>query len=630
MSFYKKNLQALSKKNPQLVAYLNSISTNNRFEVFMDDEDDVNINIYDRNNDYVFYQNKPVDDVVKKYENIMSKKSRYPFIVMYGIGNGLLVKMLSNLDKFIVVVEPELELIYIALNLFDFSKQIEENKFKIFYSSIIKFVDIVSYLKNPDLKVFLKTYDLEINNEYYIKYFSSDIIRINKIFVDAISNVVNSDGNSAEDSLIGFNHHLKHIPQMISSFTLKSAIEQAKNISKTAVIVSTGPSLAKQLPLLKKYQDYLTILCIDASLPILQKEGIRPDFVFSMERVEATAKFFENLDEELLKDTIFMLTSISHPKTLQNLKNMKKCISMRPFGYTNMFRLEKWGYLGIGMSAANMAFDFAFLAKFENTIFIGQDLAFSDDGRTHSKGAVYGEVEEQYNAQKILEIPGYYGGLVKTTHIWKLFLDFFLFSMRDFKEHKLNVYNSTEGGAYIEGAKHKAFKDVLESLDLVKKSKVTLDIVNDEKQLYYLKRSKKLIELYIERLKCIKKKIDKTFLDVMEKIENLEKLNKDEDLEKIDFDELADTISKIDEIKDILETDRALAKFVNITNPIILSAELELAKIMVRESNTEIEKKSKMIDWIYEHKSWLFFLSAAIENIIFIFEDNYKDIYSKY
>jgi hypothetical protein len=37
-----------------------------------------------------------------------------------------------------------------------------------------------------------------------------------------------------------------------------------------------------------------------------------------------------------------------------------------------------------------------------------------------------------------------------------------------------------------------------------------------------------------------------------------------------------------------------------------------------------------MIDWIYEHKSWLFFLAGAIENILFILENNYKDIYSKY
>jgi len=96
-------------------------------------------------------------------------------------------------------------------------------------------------------------------------------------------------------------------------------------------------------------------LCIDASLPILQAEGIAPDIVFSLERVEATAKFYENLDRELLKDTIFAPTSIVHPKLLKNIEGMQKAITMRPFGYTFAFRLKKWGYIGVGMSAANMA-----------------------------------------------------------------------------------------------------------------------------------------------------------------------------------------------------------------------------------------------------------------------------------
>jgi len=622
MTFYEKNLQAIMQKDPKLGAFLYSINTNKKFEVFMDKNDDVNINIYDKENDYIFYPTKPVDEVVEQYNKIMDSKSRYPLLTFYGIGNGLLIKMLLNLDKFIMVIEPELELIYIALNLFDFSKEIKNDKLRILFESTTTNIEIGEYLSKPDIKTFLKTYDLEVNNGYYVKFYRDNIININKTITDVISHLINSEGNSAEDSLIGLDHHLRHIPKMVNSYTLESV---AKNVNTdTAIIVSTGPSLAKQLPLLKKYQDKVTILCIDASLPILQKEGIKPDLVFSMERVEATAKFFEDLDRELLKDTIFIPTSISHPKTLENIGNMRKCISMRPFEYNKAFKLHKWGYIGIGMSAANMAFDFALLTpKFKNIIFIGQDLAFSDDGKTHSKGAVYGEIEDQYHKKEKLKVPGYYGEEVETTKIWKMFKNFFEHNIAN-NTRKVDIYNCTEGGAYIKGAEHKSFKEVLENLDLSIKSNIEVSKVDKQKQQYYLKRSKKLINLYIQRLEWVKSEIEKTFLDVMEKIESLEKLNKDKDLEKIDFDELAETISKIDKIKDILETDRVLRKFRNITNPLIVSAELELARIMVRESNTEIEKKAKMIDWIYEHKSWLFFLAAAIENILYLLKNSPK------
>jgi hypothetical protein len=361
-------------------------------------------------------------------------------------------------------------------------------------------------------------------------------------------------------------------------------------------------------------------------LPILQKEKIKPDLVFSLERVEPTAKFYENLDREFLKDTIFMPTSIVHPKTLENIGDMKKCISMRPFGYNMAFRLKDWGYIGLGMSAANMAFDFAYVSKVENIVFIGQDLSFAPDGKTHSKGAVYGEKEEQYE-KDTMYIKGYYGDEVKTSKWWYMFLTTFVRDIPKVKEDGINVYNCTEGGAYIDGAEHIPFKEFLEKIEKKKKDTIECSKVSKEKQERLLKRRKLQIELYIKHLKCIKQKVEDTFLSIMEKIETLEKLNREDDLEKIDFDELAATINKIDKIKDIYEEDKVLKKVTNITNPFIVNAELELATILVRPSDTEIEKKVKMIDWIYEHKSWMFFLAGAIENIIHIYEKNYEEIY---
>lgn len=58
------------------------------------------------------------------------------------------------------------------------------------------------------------------------------------------------------------------------------------------MIVSTGPSLYKQLPLLKEHADKITIFSVDASFPILVKHGIKPDVVVTLERVEPTADFF--------------------------------------------------------------------------------------------------------------------------------------------------------------------------------------------------------------------------------------------------------------------------------------------------------------------------------------------------
>jgi len=116
MQFYEKNLQALMDEDPTLAAKLFAIEENTTYEVFMDPNDDININIYDTKKEVIFYQNRPIDDVTKQYEELMQKYARYPFLFLYGFANGLLVKMFLNLDKYLVVIEPNIELIYIAFN----------------------------------------------------------------------------------------------------------------------------------------------------------------------------------------------------------------------------------------------------------------------------------------------------------------------------------------------------------------------------------------------------------------------------------------------------------------------------------------------------------------------------------
>ena len=622
--FLEKNLIELIKVNPILGAKLHSIQTNKKFEIFMGDSDKANINIYDTHHKISLYDTIPIEEVENQYKQFMENYSRYPYTFFYGVGNGVLLKLILGLNsvKTLFVFEPNLELIYVVLNLIDFTEEIKNKRIEFHLEEDINFNTFYNICNNPDIKVFLRTYNLQINIPYYEKLYFENIKKLNKEMVNQIKLIITGSGNDANDSLIGLNHHLKHLPDIIKSYSLLDIINN-KN-SDYAVIVSTGPSLAKQLPLLKKFQKNITILSVDASLPILQKEGIKPDLVFSMERVEATAKFFENLDKEFLKDTIFIPSSVSHPLTIEYLKDMKVALSQRPFAYIRMFHLHKWGYLGLGMSAANMAFDFAYLSKFKNIAFIGQDLAFGNDGTTHSKGAVYGEYETQYK-QNTLTTKGYYGENVQTSKVWDMFKNFFVRDIPIAKEKGLNIYNCTEGGAYIDGAEHISFKNFLEQIDNKEKEFYIPKKLSKEYQENHLKKSKKLVELYVERLSCIKEKIENVFLEVMEQIETLEKLNRDEDLEKIDFNDLTKTISNIDIIKNILEEDRAIMKMSNITNPLIVNAELALALIVVRESKSEIEKKVKLIDWIYEHKSWLFFLAGAIENVIFIMKKHLNE-----
>jgi len=90
---FEKNLEALLNVNPQLAAKILSIKTNDKFEVFMDEKDPINVNLYDKENDFIFYPSKPIDEVISQYNDMLKKYARYPFMFFYGISNGLLIKL---------------------------------------------------------------------------------------------------------------------------------------------------------------------------------------------------------------------------------------------------------------------------------------------------------------------------------------------------------------------------------------------------------------------------------------------------------------------------------------------------------------------------------------------------------
>ncbi|WP_195677259.1 6-hydroxymethylpterin diphosphokinase MptE-like protein, partial [Campylobacter volucris] len=144
--------------------------------------------------------------------------------------------------------------------------------------------------KNP-FREFIRTYFLEPHCQYY-EQFEQSILNLNQKMLSNIRSIATIKGTDAKDTLQGIDQFMQNIPTMLSKPCLKELLNKRKAKAKNAIIVSTGPSLSKQLPLLKQYQENVVIFCADSSYPILAKENIKPDYVFSLERVDYTSEFF--------------------------------------------------------------------------------------------------------------------------------------------------------------------------------------------------------------------------------------------------------------------------------------------------------------------------------------------------
>ena len=617
--FFALNLSALADTSPKLAKRLQAIVPNTHYEVFLGD-DVLNFNIIDTRDCTPIFIDSPIEQTNQKIIDFMPY-AQYPYLYCFGLGNGVFYKVLLQNEflKRVVVIEPELEILFIVLHLLDFSQDIANGRI-LFLDSQSSFQDVLLiFLQDKHTKIYSKLYNLHIFNAYYERYAALSI-EFNRYFIKALEHCVISVGNDSKDAITGIAHHIANLPKMLHSPSLLTLIKElrAKRANKgdTAVIVATGPSLSKQLPLLKQYQDYLTIFCIDASLPILAKEGIKPDVVFSLERVDLTARFYEETPKAKHKDVIFAITTIVHKRLADALEGDCVQWSMRPFGYTYYFGFSEYGYIGVGMSAANMAYEMVVYSKFSRCILIGQDLAFAKDGSSHAKNAVYGEREivPKQDSQRVL-LPAYGGdGMVESTNVWKLFLEFYEADIAQ-TPYPLEVINATEGGARIQGTIEMSFAKALQSIETKdKKQPLVLTPPPPELIESNIAKAREKTREFLAYAREKKVRIEEVFLEVAGLIEDLE-ANK-HNLESFDFHKVSDALEHIESIKEFFSDETFTTCFNDAIQSYIVHQEMEIAKIIVRVTQDDIALKAKQIDLLYAHKYWLFSLAGGIDCVI--------------
>ncbi|HEF1374410.1 TPA: motility associated factor glycosyltransferase family protein, partial [Campylobacter jejuni] len=369
----------------------------------------------------------------------------------------------------IVVFEKDIEIIWIMFHVLDFSNELQNSRLMILQTSSLDIELFSNFCSSKPFFQFSRIYFLELMSHYYER-FHEDVLELNKKLVQDFKDSILSHGNDPLDALQGIEQFVYNLPQMITHPSYKELLSKRKNLSDTAIIVSTGPSLTKQLPLLKKYANKATIFCADSSYPILAKHGIKPDYVCMLERDEIVAECFNNDFGEFDKDIVFIVKSVTHPHTIKYLqKNNRAFILVSTYAsFIQYLKLDYFGYFNMGFSVAHMNFLLTIHLKYKNIILIGQDLAYAKDGQTHSQGFIHanlhnGDYERDLDKFSTTAYGG--NGKVQSSEIWTLFRHNFEKDIVNIKmNYHITTYNCTEGGARIEGTIEKPFLWACENL----------------------------------------------------------------------------------------------------------------------------------------------------------------------
>ncbi|EAK7174834.1 motility associated factor glycosyltransferase family protein [Campylobacter coli] len=599
---FNKNIEALS--NILLKESLKEIKSS-KFELILG-KDNLDINLKDtsiKNNGGGYNENLLYQDPIKELQTMLNtyndKYLLYPVLYFYGFGNGILFKaLLQNKNhQHIVVFEKDIEIIWIMFHILDFSSELQSARLMVLNTNKLEIQDYNELCSSKPFFQFSRIYFLELMSHYYER-FHEDILGLNKKLAETFKNIILRNGNDPLDALQGIEQFVYNLPQMITHPSYKELLSKRKGISDTAIIVSTGPSLIKQLPLLKKYANKATIFCADSSYPILAKHGIKPDYVCMLERTEITAEFFNNDFGEFDKDIIFICAGVVHPKAIEYLKGRNLVITQKVLAFPYYINLKDFSYAAVGLSVAHTLSYLATYLSHKNIIFIGQDLAYAENGNSHPDDYQNSANYESQMYEHILTTAYGGNGKVETHSIWLLFKNWFENEMiPNTRKMGITTYNCTEGGARIEGTIEKPFLWACENLlhkDLNKPFE-KLEPLSLNKQNEFLLKAYYKVCKSIEHCRDFSKILSNDFENIQSVYLSLNEKEEDINL----------AIEKIDEFKNKLENIKQMQDLYEILQPLRTQFELNLARIYVLNPKTKEDAFNKSILWIKEHLEFM-------------------------
>jgi len=425
-------------------------------------------------------------------------------ILIYGIGLGYHINSLSkklSLNNRLVLVEPSKEVFEYALsngyydefkdrpNTFFITENSEENMRNLLAMYIPW--DSFENLVYKDFKQYPKIFE-----DHY------------KMFSDCLIETINAMRINRNTALYFASqwqsNFIENVEFIFKSVPVKSFFNLFKDIP--AVIVSAGPSLDKNIRLLKEAKGKSVIICVGTALKAMLKEGIEPDFVVSIDGSEKNFKHFENcsVNSPLLYDLTV------YPQILKEYKG-PLIIGRIASDFSALFEEKlslEFGTLNTGPSVANLSLDFAYKMGCNPIVFIGQDLAYLNN-RTHASGTTYEKdrINSNYDKKEYIYVDGNDGEKVLTDRVLLSFKTWF---ENYIYQHPDRIYiNATEGGAFIKGTKVMNFKDVIDRYmkkDLHISQRISEIMANNKielkpEQIGFLRAE---LENTIKRLKIIK------------------------------------------------------------------------------------------------------------------------------
>lgn len=513
MDFYEENLKLIKMKIPRLYDTIMHEKS-----IFMTNIENINdgLNCLVRKDNKKCYLHSLFDINEETNEMFKSIDKSATSLILYGLGCGHALHYLKEKHKQlnnIFVIEPSLDIFKIFLTnyrLQDELAQYDNVTFVVNQDAANTSSYLLGYINKSSTKAISACFNVSYRTlfEGYYEKISEDLAKgITKMRVNMDASIYFRE-QWVYNPLINLKQDAALINDLFDKFK-----------GKSAVLVSAGPSLNKNIHLIEVAKNKAFIVAAGTASQLLDNKNIEPDLRFVMDSDPLEGKIFENHIEDkstlVFSDRVF--TDIV-PMFTRKLRMIMDGDYISQYIYS---KAEiKYTTVKSGFSIANTALDALIKMGFKNIILLGQDLCYTEN-KMYAEGSYMDEENaiENSNESRYVKTKDIFGNTVYT--------DIGFAGMKVLMEEQIekspnrNFINATEGGVGLKGATNKTFQQVLDEdiiepfdyrtfmNDFYEKSKIESNLLKISAVIFSLEEEIDQINSINEKRLKVLKKIDR-------------------------------------------------------------------------------------------------------------------------
>ncbi len=395
-----KNLAALGRHNPRAAKVIEAAQSHAGVRFLETDEGVLSIEL---DGVALASKRKPMYEARRFAQQLDPSKVACCAVVGFGMGYhcGVLLERLGMCGV-VICFESDLGLLRAVLERVDYTEMFESKRFFLVTnpddpSALSQIFEGIEAVIGLGVEMF--------NHPPSIRRLGDEGTRFGNIFHDVLKATRTHVITTLANSQTSFRNALMNLDY----YTTSAGIEVLKDVckGKSAVVVSAGPSLKRNIDLLKdpKVRSSVVVIAVQTVLKQMLKRGIKPDFVAALDYHEISKRFYEGLTSADVEGVRLVVEAKANPAILDAFPGEVLCVSDKMLdNLLGEALVREMGTLPMGATVAHLCYYFARHLGCDPVIFIGQDLGFTD-GQYYSAGAAIHQVwAGELNAHNTLEM----------------------------------------------------------------------------------------------------------------------------------------------------------------------------------------------------------------------------------